>query len=849
MLKLAHKGLLIVLLPVVFEGAFLWRVQGLLHEVDTQIARESQIAHSLVLLQSFLNLASRASFASISFRAFGDHRYFDEHEHIVTSMVSDAKQLLELTKDDSALHTHIVGMIHGQAMHTRFRRAMMRDPSVDDPHVSEFFGGSLMIKFVDYGQGASERNFEQWEMIQDKVRQRLENATQKSIDETQRTLNRWLIGGALISALLTALTAFMFHRGVYSRLRQIVSNIDKMLRHVTLQPPQPGSDEIALLDKAIYDTATAIAQLEKFRAETAEMMAAKLNAPLTKVAAGITALRKDGFQSLSSKGDERLKIADEQVQRLQLLLQDLMSLDRLSEAHFQLSMSVCNLSDITNGARAATAALAEGRHILIKFNVVDTRVYCDQTRLTQVVINLLSNAVKFSPDNSEIEVDASGGGESACISVLDHGRGIAPEFATKIFHRFEQAAEDDKNKGSGLGLAISRDLVEAHGGTMTFESKPGRTKFVIRFPLKACEDSQAPAAPRAVAKRDGRLWRKGLILLAVPLIMQLSVVGSLYFMVHRAEQQIQTVRISREAAYHFNDATVRALTNIYMAMLYNASRARWLLPLMDENLPAMNQHVAELKLLTANSDNVQQTRVARLADLVASSTKTAKQMVDEKTEDISLRAWLRKSPETAQFIQDLNRVASDVAAWVDESKQREATRLAANEQSRQTILTVLRAGLLASVLASVALAITFTRGLCVRISRIVENSRRLLRNEPLLAPDDASIDEVSTVDTEFFAAAKHLRELDRFRQELLSVTSHELRTPLTSLLGNFDMLGTGIYGTPTDEGAKLLDESRDECARLVETITKFLDEEKARAGKLAIQQPLQADGRPEPMHT
>jgi signal transduction histidine kinase len=110
----------------------------------------------------------------------------------------------------------------------------------------------------------------------------------------------------------------------------------------------------------------------------------------------------------------------------------------------------------------------------------------DHGRLLQAVTNLISNACKFSPTGSTVTVAGAREDAFARISVADRGRGIAPEFRSRIFSRFAQA--DPSNKlsgavGTGLGLAITKAIIERHQGEIGFTSEPGNgTLFWIRLP-------------------------------------------------------------------------------------------------------------------------------------------------------------------------------------------------------------------------------------------------------------------------------------------------------------------------------------------------------------------------------
>jgi len=117
-----------------------------------------------------------------------------------------------------------------------------------------------------------------------------------------------------------------------------------------------------------------------------------------------------------------------------------------------------------------------------------TMVEGDELRLTQVMTNLLSNAAKFSPEGGGVEVIVGAVNGTARVSVVDHGIGIPDEFRQRIFSRFSQVDGSDAKRrgGTGLGLAISKAIVEAHGGSIVFESAMGEgTTFNVEIPIAA----------------------------------------------------------------------------------------------------------------------------------------------------------------------------------------------------------------------------------------------------------------------------------------------------------------------------------------------------------------------------
>ncbi len=148
--------------------------------------------------------------------------------------------------------------------------------------------------------------------------------------------------------------------------------------------------------------------------------------------------------------------------------------------------------DLTSVIRAAVDAVkpaAEAKRIVIgcHFDVSGSSVQGDPDRLQQVIWNLLSNAIKFTPERGAVSCDLTREDSRAVVRIVDTGEGIAPGFLPHAFDRFRQGDSSITRRygGLGIGLAIAKDLVEAHGGTISAES-PGVGRgatFTVKLPL------------------------------------------------------------------------------------------------------------------------------------------------------------------------------------------------------------------------------------------------------------------------------------------------------------------------------------------------------------------------------
>ena len=182
---------------------------------------------------------------------------------------------------------------------------------------------------------------------------------------------------------------------------------------------------------------------------------------------------------------ERVQKAQQQVERLARLTEDLLDIGRISSGQLELRRERTDLTEVVREVveRLDESASRSGARVEIESSGPVFGEW-DRSRLDQIVTNLLTNAVKFGPGQPILlRVQRDSG--DAELTVRDGGIGIAPADQERIFERFERAVSERSYAGLGLGLWITRQLVSAHGGTISVESEPGRgSTFRVRLPAQ-----------------------------------------------------------------------------------------------------------------------------------------------------------------------------------------------------------------------------------------------------------------------------------------------------------------------------------------------------------------------------
>ena len=227
-------------------------------------------------------------------------------------------------------------------------------------------------------------------------------------------------------------------------------------------------------------------RIESMKNEFISTVSHELRTPLTAITGALGLVSSGHIGILTEPMSEMLRISTRNAQRLGLLINDLLDMEKLIAGKLRFELQEQALCPLVEQAVRDNQAYAD--RFEVRLQLVpgpDAQVRVDADRLQQVLANLLSNAAKFSPQGGCVEIDVRSAQERVRVSVSDHGPGIPAAFRERIFQKFSQADASDARQrgGTGLGLAISRELVERMGGTIGFESVEGRgATFWFEFP-------------------------------------------------------------------------------------------------------------------------------------------------------------------------------------------------------------------------------------------------------------------------------------------------------------------------------------------------------------------------------
>lgn len=210
-----------------------------------------------------------------------------------------------------------------------------------------------------------------------------------------------------------------------------------------------------------------------------------------------------GFTTLAGANiDNRDKVKDylnkilSSGNHLLSLINDVLDMSRIESGKMHLEEQEANLSEIFHEIKTIISGQIHAKQLELYMDITDVTdedIFCDRTRINQVLLNLLSNAIKFTPPGGKLFVrvaqlhNAPEGKGLFEIRVKDTGIGMSPEFAQRIFEPFERERTSTVSKipGTGLGMAISKNIIDMMGGTIEVQTEQGTgTEFIIRLALR-----------------------------------------------------------------------------------------------------------------------------------------------------------------------------------------------------------------------------------------------------------------------------------------------------------------------------------------------------------------------------
>ena len=257
------------------------------------------------------------------------------------------------------------------------------------------------------------------------------------------------------------------------------------------------------------------------------------------------------------------------------LINDVLDMSRIESGKIHLEEVEVNLSEVLHDLKTIVSGQIYAKQLELymdAMDVTDEDVYCDKTRLNQILLNLLSNAIKFTPAGGTVSVRVRqlAGQVRGCgqyeFRIKDNGIGMSPEFAKKIFEPFERERTSTVSRiqGTGLGMAITKNIVDMMGGTIEVQTAQGKgSEFIIRVPLRV----QAEHRPvEKITELEG---------------LKALVVDDDFNTCDSVTKMLVKVGMRAEWTLSGKEAVLRARQSIEMSDVYHAYIIDWRLPDMN----------------------------------------------------------------------------------------------------------------------------------------------------------------------------------------------------------------------------------------------------------------------------
>ncbi|WP_158605129.1 ATP-binding protein [Hanamia caeni] len=287
----------------------------------------------------------------------------------------------------------------------------------------------------------------------------------------------------IIALLFSFLVAVGVQTYISKRLLKLVSTMKKVSK--TGDYPEPladeGKDEIATLIQVFNKLMQQIKENVQKKDEFIGIASHELKTPLTTIKGYIEILNMMENEPTKKQFVEKAMM---NVNKLELLIRDLLDVSKIQSGQLQLEMNEFNMKDLLKETVNAVQMVSTHR-IILEDKLQNEIIYGDRQRIEQVLLNLLSNAIKYSPGENKVIIDSEKTDKELLIKIRDFGIGIAKEEQTNIFERFYRSKHSSVHiSGFGLGLYICRDIITRHYGKIWVETTDRGSIFIFSLPLK-----------------------------------------------------------------------------------------------------------------------------------------------------------------------------------------------------------------------------------------------------------------------------------------------------------------------------------------------------------------------------
>jgi signal transduction histidine kinase len=473
--NISQKALLLVVVPLFFQLAFLYGVSLLLDQSERDVKVQAHAREVTVQLNDLFRLLLNSAAGITAYGYTRDGEFVKRYNNASDAVPDKMAALKELVKD----HPEEAAIV--EELDKTFIQNMDNFRDVKRKVDKKDYLGALtkmhtmkpIIKdlYEQFDEAAA-------------LEKSLEDAAPFSEQNYREFLRKVLWASAFTSMLLAVAATIAINRSTTSRLQVLVENTNRFAAGKELLPQIKGHDEIAHLDSVFRDMVQTVDEAQKMKRQFVSVISHELRTPLMNVQGILELLQEQVYGELNESGVQQVDAAFNSTNRVMTLINDLLSIDKLESGMLEMLPRQMDIGDVIERSAQSVRTLASRKDITIDTSgIAHVELTADPDRLIQVVTNFLSNAIKYSEANTKIIVATRREDDYIRVSVKDQGRGIPPDMRPYVFDRYVQVKKSDSNIGTGLGLAICKAIVEQHGGRIGVDSEEGSgSEFWFELP-------------------------------------------------------------------------------------------------------------------------------------------------------------------------------------------------------------------------------------------------------------------------------------------------------------------------------------------------------------------------------
>ena len=348
------------------------------------------------------------------------------------------------------------------------------------------------------------------------------------------------------------------------------SDVEGRTKHILVMSDRTADKQV---NQALSDAVAAAETANRAKSTFLSNMSHDIRTPMNAII-GFTTLALSNIDDKDRVKDYLTKTLASSNHLLSLI-NDVLDMSRIESGKLHLEEVEVNLSDVLHDLKTIVSGQIYAKQLELymdAMDVTDEDVYCDKTRLNQILLNLLSNAIKFTPAGGTVSVRVRqlAGKVRGCgqyeFRIKDNGIGMSQEFAQKIFEPFERERTSTVSRiqGTGLGMAITKNIVDMMGGTIKVQTAQGKgSEFIICLPMR----TQAEHRPvEKITELEG---------------LKALVVDDDFNTCDSVTKMLVKVGMRAEWTLSGKEAVLRARQSIEMSDVYHAYIIDWRLPDMN----------------------------------------------------------------------------------------------------------------------------------------------------------------------------------------------------------------------------------------------------------------------------